>query len=821
MRSIFTYPNNPFFIDPDYLGDDTAGFQRRIKDLKNGTYLPWGTATVPTQTVDELMTGIGKYYNYYDTTGTVNITRHDMWDFPLVELNMEEIPGRAPISFEIVSSYPTLNSNNKPFAVYQFTCATPHGFTTGDPIVAPSGNAVPVSGAAGSLADGFAKAVSSTVFEVYGNAACTEILGGGTDFLTTMTSADEVFIWNSLAASNNAYGAPQMGLHLPNGSASFLDGDAIRRTEDLDNTNWSGDGANNVVRYVDNVGANDIRLYEDAALTTPLSVTPEFVNTNNFINGSQGFGYGTGPQQYILENISYVGDQSTRFKALSCFNESGEKRIKGYVTVYSEDTSGDLGPLQFSSVSLGVGIGDQFNTTATYNAPRYQKPIWIELNHQPAPNTNITVDFTLWDAETGGNKLEFSARSGNGAASSQTAYWDVYVIEPALNQSANSCTVDEHTWFKYADGSVAGGDAFWPFWRTIEWDVPGNYAYHRYQTPNIIINGVKAYTYQDSSNVTQSGAQFSDYVALPGAYPYTLRTSVQGAENEAAVFTINLNATSQVDTITTTGGIYNAPTATQFQNRINPLASQYVPPAPTPVQTAAAQDNFDLNDIWYTTTTDYDYSRDKTWPRYPTPASAEITETQPSITTNSQSGIKYTRSGGFSKSGIALEYPLLNEADFRLLQNASQLARGQTAVFRWYFVNPSDTNSYVWRLNQKSNRVPYVVSIRDNDRIYLLEGFQSNESEVLKEGQLVSIGSSYNGELSQNVATVNANVFGEVESRLAYKPGHWLQQPGTNCWLGIDSIVVTLAEDDFVYKARPDGLYDVSVKFDFAWYHAS
>ena len=810
MRSIFTYPNNPFYIDPNYLGDDTAGFQRRIKDLKDGTYLPWGPTQQPTDSVDDLMTSIGKYYNFYDTVGTPNITRHDMWEQSLVELNLEEIPGRAPISFEIVSSYPTLNSNNKPFAVYRFTCATPHGFTTGDAIVAPSGNAVPVSGAAGSLAAGYAKAVSDTVFEIYSNAACTEVLGGGTDFVTTMTSADEVFIWNNFAASSNSYGAPQMGLHLPNGSASFLDGSAIRRTEDLDNTNWSGDGANNVVRYVDNVGANDIRLYEDSALTTPLTVTPEFVNTNNAVNGSQGFSSTSGAVLQVLENIQYVGDQNTRFKALACYGQSGEQRIKGYVTVYSDDYGSDP-VMTFSNASVGVAFGAPFATTSDYNKPRYQKPVWIECD---------TTTFDLYEDETGGNKLQFYATSG---LNIQIAYWDVWVIEPALNQGATgSCTVDEHTWFKYADGSVAGGDAFWPFWRNIEWSIPGNYAKHRYQTPDVIIKGVNTYIYQDSNNVTQPGAEFSSYVTLPGDYPFSLRTSLQGTEVEAAVFTINLNATySQLESITTTGGIYDSPSHTQFQQPILRLPSQYVPPAPTPVQTAAAEDNFDLNDVWYTTTTNYDYSRDKDWPRYPSPASAELTETQPSITTNSQAGIKYTRSGGFSKSGISLEYPLLNEADFRVLQNASQLARGQTAVFRWYFVNPAYTNTYIWKLNLKSNRVPYVVSLRDQDRVYLLEGFGSNEAEVLKEGQLVAIGSSYNGELSQNVATVNANVFGEVESRLAYRPGHWLQAPGQTCWLGIDSIVVTLAEDDFVYKVRPDGLYDVSVKFDFSWYHNS
>ena len=812
MRNIFTYPNNPFFIDPNYLGDDTAGFQRRIKDLKDGTYLPWGPTQQPTDSVDDLMTAIGKYYNFYDTVGTTNITRHDMWEQSLVELVLEVIPGREISSYETVSSYPTLDSLNKPFGVYRFTTTAPHGFTTGDLVVAPSGDELPKTVGPGNLAEAYAKAVSDTVFELYGNPGCTEVVGVN-DWIPTQTSSDEVYIWNNEPITSNAYGAPQMGLHLPNNTAGLLNGNAIRRTEDLDNSNWTGDGADNVVRYLKVRNSEAIDLYEDQALTIPLTVTPEFVNTNNFINGSQGFGYGTGPQTKILENISYVGDQSTRFKALACYGQSGEQRIKGYVTVYSEDTTGDLGPLQFSNVSGLVAIGDEIFTTSTYNDPRYQKPCWIECN---------TSTFDIYNAKTGGSKLEFSARSGNGPATNQTAYWNVHVIEPALNQSPNTCTVDEHTWFKYESGSVAGGDEFWPFWRDIEWSRPRNEAKHRYTQPDVIIKGVNTYTYQDSNNVTQPGAEFSNYISLPGEYPVTLRSAVTGTEVEAAVFTINLNATySQLESITTTGGVYDSPTHTVFQQPILRLPSQYVPPAPTPVQVAAAEDNFDLNDIWYTNTTTYDPPRTKNWPREIVPASAELTESQPSITTNSQAGIKYVRSGGFTKTGVSLSYPLLTEEKFRVLQNASQLARGQTAVFRWYWVNTTFTNHWIWKLNYSSNTDPYIVSTRDNDRVWLLEGFESNESQVLKEGQLITLGGSYNGDQNQNVATVDANVFGEAESRIAYKPGNYLPTIGNQAWLVPDNLTVTLAEDDFVYTARADGLYDVSVKFDFGWYHNS
>ena len=70
MDAIFTYPNNEstYYVDPDYVGDATTGFQKRIQELKDGTIFSWGTATQPTASVAALMTGIAKYYRFYKET---------------------------------------------------------------------------------------------------------------------------------------------------------------------------------------------------------------------------------------------------------------------------------------------------------------------------------------------------------------------------------------------------------------------------------------------------------------------------------------------------------------------------------------------------------------------------------------------------------------------------------------------------------------------------------------------------------------------------------------------------------------------------------
>ena len=828
MRAIFTYPNNPFYIDPDYLGDDTAGFQRRIKELKEGTYLSWGTQSAPTETVDGLMTEIGKYYNYYDTTGTPNITRHDMWAFPLVELDIEVIPSAAPISWERVGFPGEILSNGdtekhyESVAVNRFTTATAHGFTSGELIIAPSGADIPSDGTPDAPQTAYVKVIDATTFELYSNSALTENNGA---FAIKSIEIDEVEGYNNQGTSDVV--APTlMRIHLATGNTTtgWTDGDFIQMGKNIDNPFWGGIGVWQVPRYVKVIDSTTLELYTDAALTTALTVTTANIpDAGTAYNGSQGFSATAGATAHVLSDVAGQGDQLADSKILSCWGTASEKRIKAYVTIFSEDTTSST-PGTFSSVAPLVAVGGVLNV-GDWLSQRINKQCWLQIN---AAGTL----FDLYDAETGGNILDFSYASGVGI---QNVYWKLYIESPALssNPMTNSiwnepldCTTNNQMWYEPRSGSINPSTAFWPFWRDIAWNSTTNTAYYRYATPTLHIPGTSKYTYQDSSNVTQLGAQFTDYVALPGGYPYTLRSSVEGTEIEAAVFTFNQNAQGQITSISTAGGVYDGPSATQFQQRVNPLPSQYVPPAQTPVQKAAAEDAFYLNDIWYTTPTSFDWDGTKNWPRSIVPASAELTESQPSVTTTSQAGIKYVRSGGFSKSGIELTYPPLNEADFRVLQNASQLAQGQKAVFRLYWNKQTDYSSnasdWIWKRNLTvSNGVPFVISTRDNDRIYLLEGMESNETGVIKAGQLLEIGSSYNGRVSQSVADVDANVFGEVETRIAYKPGSWTGGSGDQVWIVPSSIVVTLAEDDFVYTARTDGLYDVSVRFDFSWYHSS
>ncbi len=92
MKAIFTYPSNSgtSFIDPNYVGDDTVGFQKRIKELVDGTYKPWD-GTIPSDTVTNIMSELSKFNDapWFETSGNNSI--FDFWYNPLYTGTVELI----------------------------------------------------------------------------------------------------------------------------------------------------------------------------------------------------------------------------------------------------------------------------------------------------------------------------------------------------------------------------------------------------------------------------------------------------------------------------------------------------------------------------------------------------------------------------------------------------------------------------------------------------------------------------------------------------------------------------------------------------------
>ena len=131
MKAIFTYPNNSGtnFIDPNYLGDDTVGYQKRVKEMKDGTYLthlnPY-TASYGT-TLSTLIKRQSKYNNALEESWGQN-TIYKFWELPIVDSELELI--ESDISSGVYGNLVGLNADA------EFNFSGNHGFYTGQKMLA-------------------------------------------------------------------------------------------------------------------------------------------------------------------------------------------------------------------------------------------------------------------------------------------------------------------------------------------------------------------------------------------------------------------------------------------------------------------------------------------------------------------------------------------------------------------------------------------------------------------------------------------------------------------------------------------------------------
>ena len=85
MINILQYPDtsNPHYIDPLYIGDNNSGFQKRIKDLKDGNYV--ALANTFSSSVDTIMENVSRFKYYLkNNSRSGNIAIYDIWYKPMI-----------------------------------------------------------------------------------------------------------------------------------------------------------------------------------------------------------------------------------------------------------------------------------------------------------------------------------------------------------------------------------------------------------------------------------------------------------------------------------------------------------------------------------------------------------------------------------------------------------------------------------------------------------------------------------------------------------------------------------------------------------------
>ena len=210
------------------------------------------------------------------------------------------------------------------------------------------------------------------------------------------------------------------------------------------------------------------------------------------------------------------------------------------------------------------------------------------------------------------------------------------------------------------------------------------------------------------------------------------------------------------------------------------------------------------------------------WPDHIAPRTATINMRQPSSTNISNSGIKYARTSGIIKYDLDLEYPAMREKDFARFMAAVQAARGQLRPFRFplRFINRHGTgyrgilfnNPEAPDLPGKNPRL--YTALADGDKKLYLEGYGSEEDIAVYPGQHFRIpDSNRNGGLHTNVLQQKSNIYGQVVANLAYPvqlnssiaAGTAIEDQPEYC-------MVTINEDEFVYKTDYSGLYNFSIQ---------
>jgi len=327
----------------------------------------------------------------------------------------------------------------------------------------------------------------------------------------------------------------------------------------------------------------------------------------------------------------------------------------------------------------------------------------------------------------------------------------------------------------------------------------------------LIMPGVRQYKYKDTNGDLQPGAQVEpEYFYEAGnADPVFI-----AGGSELPDLTVSVDSNGRITGTSmalksgeTTYGRFATDEDVCFP--IKPADSTYVPPT---TSDADAQDLWDTEDEW----DDTGYVLTKRWPRHVTPSSATINLNSPTIVNRSQNGIKYSRKSSHTKWTLEVEYPPMTAHEFSEFHAIAQAAQGQAVPFYFPLFN-KDKNKILWSefMNQEGDttRFRYLNNYAAGDKVLMMDGFASNETDAFREGEVFVGSGNENGGLHTVVSPNDANVYGEVKVRLAYPLRQAVNRsdPG---YKDINWAIVTLNTDDFTYSIGTDGYYRLSVSFD-------
>ena len=543
---------------------------------------------------------------------------------------------------------------------------------------------------------------------------------------------------------------------------------------------------------------------------TQNTFTPAVITYTPYLLTNYFLGEVTTPSNYAFySNLENINFDATPLPSTYTWNAQGMTSLNG-ITVpstfpyYDEMRTGThLKAFGGSSPNLQnrlLKLVSQTSTTKTFtfHAGPTNNPYTAESTINWGTATNISYTQLASVSIDGGN---FFTRNTN---QSNFEYWEPLTTATEFYDGAEYKYVKleaKSTNFTSVIGGVNIADS-----TTGNIALNGTYAF-KASNPHIYFPGNQTYQQRTGESTYVNGAIVGDEYYDENSGTASNFTNGSGAVKPT--ITISQSAEGYIDGITLidTGRIADAG---QKMLKIDTLADTYTPPTPTP---AELEDVWDTDDEW---ASDGDTTPEKVWPHHITPMSAVINYNSPTLVNNSQSGIKYTRSVGHTKWRLEVEYPPMSAEDFQKFHAVAQAAHGQSTPFLFKLQN-KDGTSILWKDfydQSNSTTTPRIKSaVTPGDTTILVEGFNSNETDAFKRGEVFIDGENENGNLHTSLSGTDSNVYGEAKIRTPW-PFRTAQVAGTQIHKNPEHAIVTFASDNFEYQVDVNNYYFVSVAFD-------
>lgn len=326
-------------------------------------------------------------------------------------------------------------------------------------------------------------------------------------------------------------------------------------------------------------------------------------------------------------------------------------------------------------------------------------------------------------------------------------------------------------------------------------------------TVSLVMPGNRVYGYLNSSAAFVPGATVDNtkYYLAGGAAERYYSTG----REDPAQFTITVDSNGRV----TGAALVEEPESEGRYQTNDDIALALIDPADQPQpgpSTSEAQDIWDTDDQWMDPG-----EGEKYWPTIVTPMNASINLNTPSTVNFSQNGTKFTRTSGYTKWTLEVEYPPMTADQFRHFHGIAQAANGQAIPFYFKLRNALD-QSILWSEFRDKSVLQLTPRLREDiavgDTTVLMDGFRSFQDNALETGEVFIGSSNENGALHTAVNTVTSNAYGEARVRIAI-PAKTAMPKDTIINKDPEVAIVTLSGDDFSYSVDTAGFYYLTVSF--------